>query len=72
MEQFSLEKHWDDFMSGDFYVSCATEILANQFMKYCHDKGLKWSTGDSLLVKNYWEVDNGKGIAIQTSSWHDV
>ena len=54
MEIFSIEKHWDDFKQGKIAVNCRTEDSANEFLKYCYNKGLKWGSGASLLELNYW------------------
>ena len=54
MEKFDLEKHWKDFINGEFYVKCKTEELANEFLKYCHDNGLEWNNGESLIQYNNW------------------
>jgi len=54
MEIFNIEKHWDDFKQGKLAVNCRTEDSANEFLKYCHNKGLKWGSGASLLELNYW------------------
>ena len=67
MEQFTIEKHWKDFLKGKFYVNCKTEKLANEFLSYCHSEGLKWSTGVSLLELNYWH-DGCECIAYSESS----
>jgi len=42
-------------MDGEFYVSCETENLANEFLKYCYDQGLEWSSGESLVKVNCWD-----------------
>ena len=54
IKKFDLDKHWDDFLAGEFYVKCRSEELANEFLKYCHNKGLKWSSEESLLETNEW------------------
>ena len=70
MEIFTIEKHWDKFMDGEFYVSCETEDLANEFLKYCYDQGLEWSSGESLIVVNCWD-DNYNSIGYKYVSKND-
>ena len=54
MKKFDIKKHWEDFKQGKIAVNCRTEDLAIEFLKYCHNKGLKWGSGASLLELNYW------------------
>ncbi|HEY8889809.1 MAG TPA: hypothetical protein VIM70_06105 [Clostridium sp.] len=54
MEQFKLDKHWDDFKLGKLVINCKTEQLVDEFAKYCYDKGMKWGSGASLIELTYW------------------
>lgn len=46
---------WDAFENGNLCVLCDTKEKASDFLKKCHERGLSWSTGDSLLRKTEWE-----------------
>lgn len=58
MEQFNLEKHWNDFLNGKLVVNCKTEELANEFLEYCHLQGITWCTGKYLISHNNWDNYN--------------
>jgi len=66
MEKFNLEKHWDKFIKGLVTVNCKTEELAKEFLSHCHNEGIKWSDGDSLISQNEWNNYKSK-----TCYWGD-
>lgn len=47
---------WDAFKQGKIAVHCDTEEKAKAFLKECHDRGLTWRDGESLLSKSIWDV----------------
>jgi len=54
MEQFSIEKHLNNFIKGEFAVNCRTDDLANEFLNYCHKSNLTWCSGEELTGNNEW------------------
>jgi hypothetical protein len=62
MEKFDVSKHWDDFLNNKLVVNCETEELANEFLKYCHEQGLKWCTEKNLVHKNKWNNYKNKTV----------
>lgn len=51
---------WDAFKQGKIAVHCDTEEKAKAFLKECHDRGLTWCAGESLLSKSNWDVYRGE------------
>ena len=51
---------WDAFKQGKIAVHCDTEEKAKAFLKECHDRGLTWCDGESLLSKSIWDVYHGE------------
>lgn len=47
---------WDAFKQGKIAVHCDTEEKAKAFLKECHDRGMEWYSGESLLSHSNWEV----------------
>ena len=64
MENFNLEKHWNDFRDNRLVVACPTELLATEFLTYCQDRGIAWCSGNSLLLHINW------GYKEQTAYMH--
>lgn len=58
MEKFDIKKHWKDFINNKLVVNCETEELAKEFLQYCHEQGIKWRSGNSLLYDDdsSWEI----------------
>ena len=54
VEQFNVEKHWEDFKLGKVAVNCKTKELSDEFKKYCSDKRMKWCSGTHLDELDYW------------------
>lgn len=49
---------WDRFKSGEIAVHCNTEEKANDFLKECDKKGMKWVTGENATYdNNYYKHD---------------
>lgn len=49
---------WDGFKNGEIAVHCDTEEKANNFLKECDEKGMKWVTGDDATYdNNYYKYD---------------
>lgn len=38
-------------------VNCQTEEEAKEFLSFMHENGYKWMAGNSLIEKNYWDVN---------------
>lgn len=47
---------WNEFIKGNVAVHCDTEEKTSDFLKKCHDKGMAWRNGDSLLDYSLWDT----------------
>jgi len=56
MEQFKLEKHWNDFINNKLVINCPTQKLANEFHDYCKAQNITWSSHS--IENNYWSDEN--------------
>lgn len=45
---------------GNYTMHCKTKDASNVFLKYLHDAGLSWRSGDSLLELDYFDTYEDK------------
>lgn len=45
---------WDNFRKYKLAVHCDTKEKADNFLKMCHEQGLRWSSGAMLLNCTWW------------------
>jgi len=62
MDEFSIDKHWNEFVEEGLYILCTTKELAEEFLRYCHKQQMVWSTGECLLNYSCWETEYKEGI----------
>jgi len=63
VEIFNLKKHWGDFLKGTIAINCPTQELAKELLTYCHNTGIKWNNGNTLIDWNYLKQYYSKDIS---------
>ena len=78
MEQFSIAKHWDEFMNERLVVNCKTKRVSDLFLKYCSLEGIQWGSGCKLTTRDYWDSYDSEicyshcnGMSISSRSYYE-
>lgn len=68
--------NWDEFKDADnkIAVHCKTEEEAKDFCEQMHEKGMRWSDGETLLENTVWYVHGEKtcyvyGVSFSHYRW---
>ena len=68
--------NWDEFKDADnkIAVHCKTEEEAKDFCRQMHEKGMRWSDGETLLENTVWYVHGEKtcyvyGVSFSHYRW---
>lgn len=68
--------NWDEFKNKDnrIAVHCKTEEEAKDFCEQMHEKGMRWSDGETLLENTVWYVHGEKtcyvyGVSFSHYRW---
>ena len=68
--------NWDEFKDADnkIAVHCKTEGEAKDFCEQMHEKGMRWSDGETLLENTVWYVHGEKtcyvyGVSFSHYRW---
>lgn len=68
--------NWDEFKNKDnkIAVNCKTEEEAKDFCRQMHEKGMRWSDGETLLENTVWYVHGEKtcyvyGVSFSHYRW---
>lgn len=51
--------NWEEFKNGEIAVHCDTEEKADDFLKECEKRNIKWIGGDNATHHNHYSVNFG-------------
>lgn len=54
--------NWEAFKNGKLCVNCDTKEKAEDFLKKCHERGLRWLSNESLSLGTKWEDEKEETV----------